>query len=74
MITSVGTEPTDTLSAAVLGLAARGITHPLLAGWLRTPHPSFGGRRPASVWEEQPELVADIARLSARHDFRRRPA
>lgn len=68
----MGAEPTDTLSAAVLGLAARGITHPMLPGWLRTPHPSFGGRRPAAVWEEQPDLVADIARLAARHDFRRR--
>ena len=72
MIPRVGAEPTDTLSTAVLGLAARGITHPMLPGWLRTPHPSFGGRRPAAMWAEQPDLVEDIARLAARHDFRRR--
>ncbi len=67
----MGAEPTDVLSGAVLGLAARGLTHPMLAGWLRTPHPSFGGRRPADVYAEQPDLVHDIAALAARNDFRR---
>lgn len=70
----MGAEPTDLLSAAVVGLAVRGLTHPMLAGWLRTPHPSFGGRRPAEAWADQPDLVEDIARLAARHDFRRRSA
>jgi hypothetical protein len=69
----VGAEPTDVLSSAVLGLAARGLTHPMLAGWLRTPHASFGGRRPADVYVEQPDLVFDIASLAARNDFRRGP-
>lgn len=66
-------EPVDALGAALLGLGARGIAHPMLAGWLMTPNPTFGGRRPATAWGEQPELVADVARLAAQHDFRRRP-
>lgn len=66
-------EPADTLAAAVLGLAARGLTHPMLPGWLGTPHASFGGRAPAAAWGDHPDLVEDLARLAARHDFRRRP-
>ena len=52
---------------------AGGFAMGLLAGWLTTPNATFGGRRPASVWPEQPELVADLARLAAQRDFRRRP-
>ncbi len=66
-------EPVDALGSALLDLAARGVSHPLLAGWLTTPNATFGGRRPLTTWAEQPELVADIAALAARHDFRRRP-
>jgi hypothetical protein len=66
-------EPVDALGAALLGLGARGIAHPMLAGWLTTPNATFGGRTPAATWAEQPDLVADIARLAAQHDFRRRP-
>lgn len=64
-------EPTDQLSEAVLGLAAAGVTHPLLASWLRRPNPTFGGRTPAAAWRDDPELVASIASLAAQHDFRR---
>ncbi len=70
---AVTVEPVDALGAALLGLAARGISHPGLGGWLGTPNPTFGGRRPAAVWAEQPDLVADIALLAAQHNFRRRP-
>jgi hypothetical protein len=69
----VTVEPVDALGAALLDLGARGVSHPLLAGWLTTPNATFGGRRPLTTWQEQPELVADIARLAAQHDFRRRP-
>ena len=63
-------EPVDTLSEAIVGLAAAGITHPLLATWLRRPNPTFGGRSPAAAWKQDPELVESIAALAARHDFR----
>jgi hypothetical protein len=66
-------EPVDQLGAAVLGLAARGLTHLMLDGWLQTPNATFGGRRPKEVWAERPDVVEDIARLAARHNFRRRP-
>lgn len=66
-------EPVDALGAALLDLGARGITHPLLAGWLITPNATFGGRRPVAAWATQPELVADLARLAAQHEFRRHP-
>lgn len=64
-------EPTDVVTEALLGLASRGVTHPLLASWLRRPNPTFGGRTPAAAWREHPELVESIASLAARHDFRR---
>lgn len=63
-------EPVDALSAAIVGLAAAGATHPGLVGWLRRPNPTFGGRTPAFAYAEHPELVASIAALAARHNFR----
>jgi hypothetical protein len=72
-LTVMTVEPVDALGAALLDLGARGVSHPLLASWLMTPNATFGGRRPVTAWAEQPELVADIARLAAQHDFRRRP-
>lgn len=39
-------EPVDNLGAAVLGLAAADISHPLLIGWVQTPNATIGGRRP----------------------------
>jgi hypothetical protein len=63
-------EPVDNLGAAVLGLAAAGISHPLLIGWVQTPNATFGGRRPADAWREHPRVVEDIARLAIRDNFR----
>jgi hypothetical protein len=67
---TVTVEPADALGGAILGLAVRGIEHPLLLAWLRTPNPTFGGRRPCDAWRQHPEIVEDIARLAVARNFR----
>jgi hypothetical protein len=63
-------EPIDSLGEAILGLAARGVSHPMLIGWLVTPNPTFGGRRPCDAWRLHPTIVEDLARLAVERDFR----